>query len=41
MFDFIKMQLIMNRLTLEQVKLFVGVWLTTEEYNELLQEFKK
>ena len=41
MFDFIKMQLIMNRLTLEQVKLFVGAWLTAEEYNELLQEFKK
>lgn len=40
MFEFIKMQLLLGRLTLEQLKTLVGVYLTQAEYDKLSQEFK-
>lgn len=38
MFEFIKMQLLLGRLTLEQAKAFVGKFITEEEYQELEKE---
>ena len=36
MFEFVKMQLALGRLTLEQAKAFVGTWLTQEEYDAMV-----
>lgn len=38
MFEFVKMQLALGRLSLEQAKAFVGTWLTQEEYEKLEEQ---
>lgn len=40
MFEFIKVQLALGRLTLEQAKTFVGTFITEEEYQKLESEVK-
>ena len=40
MFEFIKVQLALGCLTLEQVKAFVGKFITEEEYETLKQDME-
>lgn len=38
MFEFVRVQLVLGRLTLEQAKAFVGRFITEEEYEALKQD---
>ena len=40
MFEFIKMQLLLGRLTHEQAKTFIGSFITEEEYTKIESEVK-